>query len=123
MEMMKQSNKSKIWRTLSVIILTPIVCIILLLLLLWTPIDYIKYKFSRYYKDTKEKYSWMCAVSCYVRLYDLIKKENLPIEYHRCNDSHVTGYGYFVYKDVLILNDYELSYDPEKQIWLVEIED
>ena len=53
----------------------------------------------------------------------LIKKENLPIEYHRCNDSRVTGYGYFVYKDVLILNDYELSYDPEKQIWLVEIKD
>ncbi len=36
------------------------------------------------------------------------------------------GYGYFVYRDTLILNDYESDepyYDTEKNIWTVKVED
>ena len=96
----------------------------LLGLLIITPFDYLKYKKSRYYKDTKEKYSWLCTSSYYIKFYDMIKNENLPIDFYRCNQGvPLTGYGFFVYKDILILNDYEPCYDEEKNIWLVEIED
>ena len=53
----------------------------------------------------------------------MIKNENLPIEFYRCYYAPITGYGFFVYKDFLILNYYELCYDEEKNIWLVEIDD
>ena len=34
-----------------------------------------------YYKDTKERYSWLCADSAHISFYDDIKKSELPIEY------------------------------------------
>ncbi len=105
------------------IFLLPVVLVCLLYLLIITPFDYFKYKGSRYYKDTKEKYTWLCTSSYYIKFYDFIKNANLPIDYYRCDFAPITGYGFFVYKDILILNDYELCYDEEKNIWLVEIED
>lgn len=101
----------------------PIALLFLLWSLIITPFDYFKYKTTRYYKDTHEKYSWLCASSYYIKFYDLIKKGNFPIEYFRCDSSSITGYGYFIYKDILIINDYEPCYDAEKGIWTVEIED
>ena len=53
----------------------------------------------------------------------MIKNEKLPIDFYRCDYAPITGYGFFIYKDILILNDYEPSYDEEKNVWLVEIED
>ena len=47
----------------------------------------------------------------------------MPIDYYRCDYVPVTGYGYFIYKDTLILNDYEPCFDAEQNIWTVEIED
>ena len=118
---MKETNTKDI---IIMIVLFPVILLFLLWVLLYTPFDYLKYKKSRYYNDTKEKYSWFCAFSAYIKFYDLIKKENLPIDFYRCSDTPVTGYGFFVYKDTLILNDYEEPcYDEEKNIWLVEIED
>ncbi len=106
------------------ILLLPVILLFLLWLLIITPIDYIQYKRSRYYKDTKEKYSWLCMSSYYIKFYDLIKKENLPIDYYPCNNALITGNGFFVYKDILLLNDYEpLCYDAEKGVWTIEIED
>jgi len=119
----EKSEKSKVWSVLITILLIPVIVIFLLLLILVTPYDYLKYIRTRYYKDTKQKYSWFCTNSYYIGLYDLIKKENLPIDYYPCQEQSVAGYGYFVYRDTLILNDYEPYYDPEKQTWLVEVED
>ena len=119
---MKKMN-AKVKEILLTVIFLPIVVLFLLGLLIITPFDYFKYKKSRYYKDTKEKYSWLCASSYYIKFYDMIKNENLPIDFYRCDYAQITGYGFFVYKDTLILNDYEPCYDEEKNIWLVEIED
>ncbi len=106
------------------VLLFPVVLLFMLYLLIITPFDYFKYKKTHYYKDTKEKYSWLCMSSYYIRFYDLIKNENLPIDYYRFDDALITGYGFFIYKDMLILNDYDvLCYDEEKNIWLVEIDD
>ncbi len=119
---MKESN-TKVKDGIFTVLLFPIFLLGLLCLLFITPIDYYKYKKSRYYKDTHEKYSWLCTSSYYIKLYDLIRNEKLPIDYYRCEYIPITGYGYFIYKDILILNDYEPSFDVERDIWTVEIED
>lgn len=106
------------------ILLFPVAILFLLCFLLITPFDYLKYKRTRYYQDTHETYSWLCASSYYIKLYEEIKKSNLPIDYYRCDyGAPITGCGYFIYKDILILNDYEPCFDREKNIWTVEIED
>lgn len=105
------------------ILLFPFVLLFLLLLLIITPFDYWKYKRTRYCKDTHEKYSWLCTSSYYIKLYDLIKKENLPIDYYRCERVPLTGYGYFIYHDILLLTDYEPCFDAQKNGWVVEVED
>ena len=118
---LKKTNAKDIIIT---IVVFPFIVLFLLWVLIITPFDYLKYKKSLYYKDTKEKYSRMCALSKYIKFYDLIKKENFPIDFYRCDDTPITGYGFFVYNDTLIINDYEEPfYDEEKNIWLVEIED
>ena len=119
--MEKKNAKAK--EIILTVIFFPIVVLFLLGLLIITPFDYLKYKKSHYYKDTKEKYSWLCTSSYYIKFYDMIKNENLPIDFYRCDYAPITGYGFFVYKDTIILNDYEPCYDEEKNIWLVEIED
>ena len=118
-----KNKKEAIKQIILIILLLPIIVLFLLWVLLITPIDYIKYKRSHYYKDTKEKYTWFCTRSYWIKVYELIKKENLPIDYYRCDDAPITGYGFFVYKDTLVLNAGEPCYDAEKNIWLVEIDD
>ncbi len=84
--------------------------------------DYIKYKKTRYYKDTHERYSWLCARSYYVSFYDSIKSAGLPIDYYRDRTIKLTGYGYFIFNDVLILCDYEsdiLYFDKDNNEWMV----
>ncbi len=105
------------------ILFFPIALLFLLGLLITTPFDYYKYKRTRYYKDTHEKYSWLCTSSYYIKFYDMIKKNNLPVDYYRSNFESFTGHGYFIYKDILILIDYEPCFDAERNIWTVEIED
>lgn len=106
------------------IVFLPVVLLVLLCFILYTPVDYVKYRRSRYRKDTGVRYTWLAGVSCYVRLYDLIKRENLPIEYYRGTEEPTT-YGFFLYGDTLILNDYDPDphYVAEQDAWLVEIED
>ena len=120
-------QESAVWETVKGtalgILALPFIVLLLLIMLILTPFDYFKYKMSRYYKDTKEKYSWFCSETYHIRLYNQIKKENLPIDYYRCEDAPITGYGFFVYKDTLIIYDYVLYYDTETLKWLVESED
>ncbi len=52
---MKNTNIKEIIFT---ILLFPVVVLFLLVMLMSTPFDYLKYKKSRYYKVTKEKLSY-----------------------------------------------------------------
>lgn len=94
--------------------------IILILFLIKTVSDYFKYKKSRYYRDTHEKYTWMCASSEYVVFYNAVKAAELPVEYYRNNQIKEAGYGYFVYKDTLLICDYDsdsVYFDKEREEW------
>ena len=89
---------------------------ILLYFIIYTPVDIIRYRKTQYYKDTKDKYTWLAAKSYCVRLYEAVKKAGLPIEYYRRGKC----FGYFLYKNYLIFNDYNLSYGEEIHYWTVE---
>ncbi len=94
--------------------------IILIILLIKTVSDFIKYKKSRYYHDTHEKYTWMCASSEYVVFYNAVKAAELPVEYYRNNQIKEAGYGYFVYKDTLLVCDYDsdsVYFDKDREEW------
>ena len=119
---MRKKNKPFKENVLNVLFLLVGILFILVLVVI-TPVDYLKYKRTRYYKDTKERYSWFGASSHYVGFYEMIKKANLPIDYYRYDNIPVAGYGYFVYKDTLILSDYDPYYDEEGNVWQVMVED
>ena len=71
-------------------------------LMLYVPIDYIKYKKSPYYKIERKKYDTFDAVSKTFKLYNIIAKNNLPIKY--INDPTTEGIGgRFVYNKTLII--------------------
>ena len=94
---------------------------ILILLAVLTIINYIKYKKTHYYMDTKERYSWLCADSAHISFYNDIKKSELPIEYYRDKNIKITGYGYFVYRDILIIRDFDnvIYFDSEQNEWFI----
>lgn len=82
--------------------------------------DYFKYKKSRYYHDTHEKYSWMCASSDYILFYNAVKISGVPVEYYRDNSIKETGYGYFVYGNTLLICNYDsdcVYFDKDKEEW------
>ncbi len=96
--------------------------VIFIWLVIKTIRDYFKYKDTQYYRDTCEKYSWLCADSYHVAFYNAIKDANLPVNYYRDNAIKITGYGYFIYNDILILCDYDSDtfyFDKDKDDWLV----
>ncbi|MBQ7132346.1 MAG: hypothetical protein IJO29_07205 [Oscillospiraceae bacterium] len=90
-------------------------------MILSTPIDFIRYRMSAYYKNTKEKYSWhVTSFSPYYRIYNIIHKHNLPVEYVRNAENPVDRYGYFIYNNSLILPDCCWEYTDEKGWWFFE---
>jgi hypothetical protein len=94
---------------------------ILVWLIFATITDYIKYKQTQYYKDTGEKYSWLCCHSSCISFYNDITNAHLPIEYYRDKGIKITGYGYFIYKDTLLLCDYDSDFffDKETDEWVI----
>ena len=95
---------------------------ILIYLIFATITDYFKYKKTQYYKDTQEKYSWLCARSYYVVFYDAIKSAGLSVDYYRDRETKMTGYGYFIHNDILITCDYDsdiLHFNKDENEWLV----
>lgn len=94
--------------------------IILILFLIKTVSDYFKYKKSRYYRDTHEKYTWMCASSSWISFYNAVKTAGIPAEYYRDSSVKETGYGYFVYNNTLLVCDYDsdsVYFDKDREEW------
>lgn len=103
------------------ILRAPLDAVVLLGMVIATPYDYFKYKMSRYYKDTKEKYRWFCFTG--VQLYETVKKEQLPIDFYRCYPSGGPGDGYYLYKDTLIYTGGLVEFDEPGNKWVSRIGD
>ena len=83
--------------------------------------DYFEYKKTSYYLDTGAKYSWFCARSDSVTLYNAIKKEGLSIDFYRNNELKAASEDYFILDDALILFDFDSDmfyFDKEKDDWM-----
>lgn len=112
------------------VVLSPLAIPLILLwiigLILYTPIDYIKYKYSLFYKTERKKYSWLITRNINFSFYNIILKNNLPIEFfHNSQSSHLgkRGWlesGWFVYDGTLIIfNDYfKFNSDNNKGEWI-----
>lgn len=99
--------------------LLPAFIIIGIGLMLHLPFDYIKYKKSKYYKDTHKKYEWFAGMTDEVRFYDLIKDNNLDIEHITVKTKELKNVSYFVYKEILIAIDVMPYFSEKKEKWLV----
>lgn len=88
-------------------------------LVVYIPIDYIKYKRSLYYKKEHKKYTLFSGMGSHFILYNVILKNNLPIEYFSSPLNPELEKGWFIYNDTLILlNDFDFHFDNEKNEWV-----
>ncbi len=87
--------------------------------LLRTPFDYIAYRRSPFYKDFRQKYRmFVCAAPEY-RMYNLIRKHNLPVQYIPRNSEAPSLGGWFVYRHTLIVHDLQqLRFDEKSMRWV-----
>ena len=94
------------------------VCLIFLL-----PFDYIKYKGSLFYKNTKKKYTFFEASNENFKIYNKINKNNLPISFilHPKEKSIVCGWFVFE-KTLIIVNAFNFKYDSELEKWVFSTE-
>lgn len=107
----------------SFILVIPIAIIFGGCLIFMLPFDYIKYKRSLYYKNTKEKYTFFAASTPNFEIYNEINKHNLPIRFIHHPEEKSIVYGWFVFeKTLIIVNAYNFEYDSESENWIFSVE-
>lgn len=86
-------------------------------LLFLLPVDYIRYKRSAYYRQTRKKYQPYIASSPKFAVHNDILENDLPIQY--IENASNPGYGWFVCGNTLIIvNVFFFKYDPQQQKWV-----
>ncbi len=114
------SNKKKtaavaIGLTVVILILLPLLVSCFLLILLYTPVDYLRFRLSAYHKVTGHKYRWIITTADTYRIHRIITNEGLSIKYYKDDESDGTT-GFFVAGDTLLVHGVgrgSLIYDKE----------
>ena len=109
---------SKIFEVFLWIIAIPTVIIAGITLLLYTPIAIFKYRRSAFYRDTHHKYEMFIRNAMWFQLYEIMRKDNLPLRFHLHSTDEDTR-GYFYYRDTLLAMDWPMEYAPNQQEWFV----
>ena len=115
---------SKFSQTIILIFVFPIVILMVLFLIIYTPVDFVRYCFSNRRKKMKRvygkraKYTWLITLTYHYRTFELISKKNLPIEFCPANQNPCE-YGYFYYDKILFLPDVVPHFDPKSNNWYV----
>lgn len=104
------------------IVLTPLCILFGIGLLLYLPIDFVCYHCSDFYKDTRHKYELFAGSGHWFRLYNTMRKEDLPLDFH-LHATEETNYGFFRYKNTLLVQDFPVEYESKKGEWFVYDED
>ncbi len=114
-------EKIPIWQKILIILLfSPLLLFIFLCVAIYTPFNYIQFKTSRYHKDFGGKFSFTrFGVHWDNKYYTIIKKNNLPIEYLKFDESY-ESLGRFVYRNSLLIFDSPLWYNEERSEWVSE---
>lgn len=114
---MKEFMKKFLYALICVLA-TPLVLLFALGLGLYIPVDYVRYRRCAFYKDTGHKYELFSGNTQWIRLYNAMRAEDLPLDFHFHSTREVT-YGYFRYKNILLVQDYPAEYDPNSGEWFV----
>lgn len=116
-----ENKKTPIWLwILSILLYSPLILAGFFCLALYTPFNYIQFKTSRYHKDFGGKFSFTrFGVHWDHKSYTMIKKNNLPIEYLKPDETY-ESHGFFVYQDALLEFESPFWYDKEKEEWVSE---
>ena len=109
---------SKIFEIFLWIVAVPFAIIAGLALFLYTPIDFIRYRCSAFYRDTHHKYERFIRNAMWFQLYEIMRKDNLPLSFHLHSTDEDTR-GYFYYRDTLLAMDWPMEYAPNQQEWFV----
>ena len=80
------------------------------------PIDYIRFKRSRYQKDFPRKYSSWCGPHIDNALYTIVKERELPIRYFRQNHLNYEKSGWFLYNDILLDFGHSMFEDETRNV-------
>lgn len=100
-----------------IIVFLPVIILLFIGAVLYTPIDYVKFKTSIYQNDYPRKYKWLCGRHEDNKIYKAIKENGLPISYFKsCEDYELPGD--FVYKDTVLDFSMPFFFDGEKETWL-----
>lgn len=103
--------------------ITGLLVILLILTALWalikTPFHYISYKRSHYYRDHRRKYTLFVCTNPNYRMYNLIRQHDLPIQFIYENAADPIVSGYFVYKNTVLLHDFQqVQYREDLGRWV-----
>ena len=115
---------SKVSQAIILILVFPIAVLMALFLIFYTPIDYIRYCFSNRRKEMKRlygkraKYTWLVPHTDHYKIFELISKSNLPIQFYPQNQNPCER-GYFYCDQTLFLPDVVPHYDPESKNWYI----
>ena len=109
---------SKIFEIFLWIVAVPFAIIAGLALFLYTPIAIFKYRRSAFYRDTHHKYEMFIRNAMWFQLYEIMRKDNLPLSFHLHSTDEDTR-GYFYYRDTLLAMDWPMEYAPNQQEWFV----
>lgn len=104
------------------IVLTPIFLLVGILLLLYLPVDFVRYHCSDFYKETRHKYEPFTGNCQWFRLYNTMRKEKLPLDFHLHSTKDI-HYGHFRYQNILLVQDFSVEYEPKKGEWFAYHED
>ena len=108
---------SNIFAYFLIIIFLPICLLLFIGAILYTPIDFIKFKRSTYQKDFPRKYKWLCGRHTDNGIYTTIKENNLPVTFLKFYEDYELS-GDFVYKDIVLNFSQPFFYDEKKEEWL-----
>lgn len=115
---------SKLSQALVLVLVFPIVILMALFLLLYTPVDFVRYVFSNRRKEMKRlygnqtKYTWLVTLTNHYRIFELISKNRLPILFVRKGKNPCT-HGYFYYNQTLFLADVVPHFNSESGNWYI----
>lgn len=104
---------------IGVVISFPFIILFLIGVAFYTPFDYYKYRRSRYFKDTNERYGIFLRSCTPFKIYNAIKEENLSIEYLRHKKSEHLTREFFYCGDTLITYGWAPEYDEDNKKWYV----
>lgn len=116
------NKENKLGQAIIFILVFPVALLMMLFMLLYTPIDFLRYLFSDFRRDMKRiwskraRYLWLITITAHYKLYNLIAKNNLPISFLPENDNVCAG-GFFYFNKILFEEDAAPHYDSEKGDW------